>query len=341
MMMIGFDGLTLSEKKRNLISEISSGGVILFSRNAESPEQIKRLCSELQSICTNTPSMFIAVDQEGGRVRRFKEPFTHFPAMKNIGLKDSIPLASEFGTAAARELKAVGVNVNFAPVLDVDSNPDNPIIGDRSLGNKPEIVSRLSVPIIEAFHNEGVLAVGKHFPGHGDTNEDSHLTMPFVKKDKESLYKCELIPFRNAVENGLKALMTAHVVYPALDSENPATLSKAILTKILREEMKFDGIIFSDDFEMKALEQSTLGEAAVGAVKAGVDVLITCHDEVKQRTIYGALLDAVKSGDISTSRVEESYNRILKVKNTFLTKNKPPLTWVGHEKHKKLASCYL
>jgi len=339
MMMVGFSGLSLSHEVRKLIKEISVGGVILFARNYETPTQIKQLCTDLQSICADTsaPPMFIAIDQEGGRVTRLHEPFTHFPPMRKLGEKDSTELALRFARAAARELKAVGINVNFAPVLDVDSNPKNPIIGDRALGNEPGIVSQMSVPIINGFHFEGVLAVGKHFPGHGDTQEDSHLTLPVVNKTMEELKKCELLPFRHVIQNGLQAMMTAHVLYPELDENNPATLSTRIITGMLRNDMGFNGIIFSDDFEMKALNQASLGEAAVNAVKAGVDILITCHSPEKQQTIYDALLAAVRSGEIKPERIEESYKRILRVKKSVVSDDKKPdNSWIGHKNHAKL-----
>jgi len=338
-MMVGFSGLSLSHETRKLINEISVGGVILFARNSDTPQQIERLCADLQSICegAGAPPMFIAIDQEGGRVTRLHEPFTHFPPMRKLGEKGSTELALRFARAAARELRAVGINVNFAPVLDVDSNPKNPIIGDRALGDTPGVVSRMSVPIVEGFHLEGVLAVGKHFPGHGDTQEDSHLTLPVVNKTMEELEKCELPPFRHAIQNGLQAMMTAHVLYPELDANNPATLSTCVITDILRNDMGFDGIIFSDDFEMKALDQATLGEAAVNAVKAGVDILITCHSPEKQQTIYDALLAAVSSGEIMPERIEESYKRIMRVKKDILSgDNKQDNSWIGHRDHAKL-----
>ncbi len=336
-LMIGFSGPTLSGSERNLIREISTGGVILFSRNVKEPEQIRGLCKELQGLAGNIP-MFIAIDEEGGRVRRFCSPFTPFPPMREIGKRKSMDLARRFAIASARELSAVGVNVNFAPVLDVDSNPENPIIGDRSFGSEPETVSRMSVPIIEGFQSEGVLAVGKHFPGHGDTSEDSHLTLPSVKKTREELENCEFIPFRNAIDNGVKALMSAHVYYPNLDENNNATLSEKILKQILRKEMGFDGIIFSDDFEMKALDQSALGEAAVAGTKSGVDIFIVCHSAEKQKTVFNAILDAVKSGEIDTKTIEESYQRIIRVKKeVFANKgNKKPISWVGHPEHSSI-----
>jgi len=339
MMMVGFFGLSLSHETRELIKEISMGGVILFARNCQTPQQIGQLCADLQSICegAGAPQMFIAIDQEGGRVTRLSEPFTHFPPMRKLGEKDSVELALNFAKAAASELGAVGINVNFAPVLDVNSNPQNPIIGDRALGDEPSVVSRMSVPIVNGLNSEGVLAVGKHFPGHGDTREDSHLTLPVVNKTMAELEQCELLPFRHAIQNGLQAMMTAHVLYPELDADNPATLSADIITGILRNDMGFDGIIFSDDFEMKALNQSTLGEAAVDAVNAGVDILITCHSSEKQQTIYDAILDAVRSGKIMPERIEESYNRILRVKKEVVSgSKKQDNSCIGCRAHTKL-----
>jgi beta-N-acetylhexosaminidase len=314
MIVSGFEGTCLNTRTEKLIAEQGIGGLILFERNYENPKQLKSLIDNLQSLTAqNSPPLFISVDQEGGRVARLKEPFTQFPPMHCLGEANSDNLAYRFGIAIGKEMKAVGINMDYAPVLDVHSNPDNPIIGKRAISSNPEVVARLGCKIIQGFKDAGTFPVGKHFPGHGDTSQDSHLTLPRVERSKESLEKIELVPFVKAFQEGLEVIMTAHVVYPAWDENSAATFSKYILNDILRKKMSFKGLVMSDDLEMQAVTQ-TPEELPALAINAGVDLFLICHDLDKVTRLQDAMIDGIESGIIPQETVDNSFNRIIKSK---------------------------
>ncbi len=314
MIVSGFEGTCLNSRTEKLISEQGVGGLILFERNFENPKQLKKLISDLQSLVPeNAPPLFISVDQEGGRVARLKEPFTQFPHMCCLGNANSEDLAYRFGLAMGKEMKAVGINMDYAPVLDVHSNPENPIIGKRAISSDPDIVARLGCKIIQGFKDAGTFPVGKHFPGHGDTSQDSHLTLPRVERTQESLEQIELVPFAKAFQEGLDVIMTAHVVYPAWDAVSAATFSKTILKDLLRNKMGFKGLVMSDDLEMQAVTQSP-EEIPALAINAGVDLFLICHDLKKVSDLQNALIDGIETGKISQETVEQSFNKIITVK---------------------------
>jgi beta-N-acetylhexosaminidase len=225
----------------------------------------------------------------------------------------------------AKELAAVGINVNFAPVLDVNTNPKNPIIGDRSFGSSPTLVSKHGLAMIAALHDQKIIACGKHFPGHGDTSADSHKTLPRVDHALHRMADLELKPFIHAVENRLHAIMTAHVLYTKLDEKYPASLSKKIITQLLRKTIQFEGIVVTDDLEMKGITDGfTIPEAAVKAIQAGSDLILVCHSLDQQMAVLEALIHAVEKGTISQERLNESLNRILSVKEQFLLPHRTP-----------------
>jgi beta-N-acetylhexosaminidase len=235
------------------------------------------------------------VDHEGGRVFRLPEPFTVFPPMRRVGdycvARGECGPAEEVGRVFARELRAAGFNLDYAPVLDVDSNPQNPIIGDRAFASDPERVAENALAFLSGLQAEGVMGCGKHVPGHGDTHEDSHLTLPVVEKSREDLAACEIKPFARAVASGIPLLMTAHVMYPALDPEWPATLSERILGDLLRRELGFAGLVISDDFFMKGIAAKwSLEEAAERFLRVGGDLVLLCHYEPVQRRIAAHLV---------------------------------------------------
>lgn len=316
--MVGLQGEELAQKEKRLLEDYPFGGFILFTHNLKEPKQILSLCRSLWETARETPP-FIAIDQEGGRVHRLPGPFTHFPAAALLGRKQNPDLAYRVGLATGRELAAVGINLNFAPVLDVHSNPDNPVIGDRALSSDPRQVAALGWAIIEGLRDGGVIPCGKHFPGHGDTAQDSHLELPVVEKDLAALKEVELSPFIHSCRNRIESLMTAHVLYPALDSAYPATLSQAIIGKLLREELGYQGVVFGDDLEMKAISKSyLLEEAATRSVHAGVDVLMLCHQRESSLEAFDFLCqEGEKNGQLE-ERVEESYQRITKLKERYL-----------------------
>ena len=284
---VGFDGTSVPETLARWLARGEVGGVVLFSRNIESPAQVRALCREIRSAAgRGNPLPLIAVDQEGGRVARLKDPpFTRFPparACSHFCCRNET-VAEGLGAAIAAELRAVGIDVNFAPVLDVDSNPRNTVIGDRAFSEDPRTAAALGIAFAKGSLSRGILPVGKHFPGHGDTSADSHKELPVARAGRQSLLRRELLPFRRAVSAGIPALMTAHVMYPALDRVVPATLSRKILHGLLRERLRFRGTVLSDALEMKAItDRYGIGEAAFLAVTAGCDVVLVCRGEVEQ-----------------------------------------------------------
>jgi len=318
MIMIGLQGKQLTREEERLLGNYPFGGFILFSHNLEEPKQIRSLSHSLWEIKKKTPPL-IAIDQEGGRVHRLPPPFTHFPPAAVLGRTGNSDLAYRAGMTIARELCAVGFNLNFAPVLDVHSNPGNPVIGDRALSSDPEQVTQLGWSMIEGLRSGGVIPCAKHFPGHGDTAQDSHLELPIVKKDLASLKSVELPPFFHACQNQVECLMTAHVLYPSLDPKYPATLSQTIIADLLRKEVGYEGVIFGDDMEMKAISQNYSVEKAVSlAIQAGVDALMFCHQkEVAVQAFEFLCREAEEKIEIS-ARVEESCERIQRLKRRCL-----------------------
>lgn len=317
MFMIGFQGTALSEELEEIITNYGIGGVILFLRNIESPAQIKDLINSLQKISfqKNQIPLFVSIDQEGGRVFRLKPPFRQYPSYGELGREGSEELVMSNALEMAEELIEIGINMNMAPVLDVNTNSQNPIIGDRSFSSDPDMVSRLGTCIIKTFKEKGIIAVGKHFPGHGDTSSDSHLELPVVNHNIKRLEDIELKPFIHAFKNGLRAVMTAHVLYPALDADYPATLSERIIKNILRKKYGFDGVVITDDLEMKAISNRYTDEdAGILSVRAGGDILLICRSHDKQLRIFDYLLKAAESGEIKEERIEESFSRIMKLK---------------------------
>ena len=321
LMVVGFEGTHINADIKSNISHHFVGGVTLFARNIQSPRQIATLTNDLQKLTCQTEHqipLFIAMDQEGGWVARLKTGATVLPGNMALGAAGATELAEQAGTITAIELAAVGVNLNFAPVIDVNNNPRNPVIDRRSFGECPDLVSRLGCAYIKGLQQTGVLATAKHFPGHGDTTVDSHTDLPTVGHDVERIRAIELKPFRAAIEAKVGAIMTAHIVYSTLDANRPATLSRPILTNLLREELGFDGLVVTDDMEMKAIDtRYRTGEAAVMAIEAGTDMVLTLWRYRNQREVFNALVSAVKSGRISEERIEQSVDRILKYKKAF------------------------
>jgi beta-N-acetylhexosaminidase len=260
------------------------------------------------------------VDQEGGRVARLKAPFTEWPPMATLGRSGDVRLAERFARALAAELKTVGVTLDYAPVLDIHTNPKNPVIGDRALAEKAEQVSRLGGAIIRALQSEGIAACGKHFPGHGDTSADSHHELPLVEHPLERLREVEFVPFKAAIAAGVATIMTAHVFLPALDDKRPATLSPRVVTGLLREELKYDGVILSDDLDMKAVAGDyAVRDSAVLAVQAGCDGILICSgDHDSQVAALEAIVHAVEEERLPLSRVEDALKRQRRAKEQFL-----------------------
>ena len=318
MMMVGFEGTSPSKEIEDLIKKHCISGVILFSRNIESPEQCAELTNALQRLSPDAP-LLIAVDQEGGRVSRLAKPFTQFPSARTVGRCNSVPLTYSYAEAMSRELLAVGINMNLAPVLDINTNPRNPVIGDRAFGEKPTLVSKHALAVIASMIDQKLIPCGKHFPGHGDTSHDSHESLPKVTLALSRLTDRELRPFQHAIENRLPCLMTAHVCCHAFDDDLPASLSENVVKVLLRETMKFEGVVMTDDLEMKAITDSySVAEAAVRAVSVGSDLVLVCHRSDRQMAAIEALTQAVERGEISEKRIDQSLDRLLSLKEQFL-----------------------
>jgi len=323
LFMVGFIGTTVTPALAAFIKDYKPGGVILFSRNLESVEQIVELTNDLQRCSPKSP-LLISIDQEGGRVSRLPKGFTIFPPCEVLGRCNSGELAYAAAATIAKELKAVGINMNMAPVLDVNSNPDNPVIGDRAFGSTPDVVGELALVTAAGLQDNKVVACGKHFPGHGDTNADSHKELPVVEASRERLEAVEFPPFRRAIEAGIPTLMTAHVLYKALDDRLPGTLSPAVITNLLREELRYDGVVLTDDLEMHAIvDHYGPGDAAVRAFQAGCDVLLICKDRDREIAAFEAMEQAVSSGAIDVGRLDQSVARLQRLKQRFLMPYKP------------------
>jgi beta-N-acetylhexosaminidase len=319
-------GTSIPVELRSLAREFDLGGVILFSRNIEVPEQVAELSAESEMLGRTSPG-WVSVDQEGGRVARLKDPFTTWPPMATLGRAgtQAEALAERFARALAQELLAVGITLDFAPVLDIHTNAKNPVIGDRALAERAEDVAKLGRVIITALQGAGLAACGKHFPGHGDTSTDSHLELPLVEHAPDRLRAIEFEPFRAAIAAQVAFIMTAHVLVPSLDERRPASLSPDIVQKLLRDELKFDGVILSDDLEMKAISaQHDIPEAAVDAIAAGCDAVLICSGDVdlQGRTVE-ALVRAVESGKIPTTRHDDAFARLRRAKQRFLSGDRP------------------
>jgi beta-N-acetylhexosaminidase len=346
LVFLGFDGHTLPPEIRSLAREFDLGGVALFKRNVEGPEQVAELAFEAASLGQAWPA-WVGVDQEGGRVARMRQPFTEWPPMAALGRSGDAALAGRVARAIAREMRAVGVTINFAPVLDVLTNTSNPAIGDRALAADAEVVARLGARMIEEMQAQGIAACGKHFPGHGDAGVDSHHELPVIDLPPDRFEAVEWVPFKAAVACSVAALMVAHVLVPAFDEREPASLSRPVVTGLLREQLRFDNLILTDDLSMKGCSSRyALPAATVKAVAAGHDAALLCeprHDE--QAAALEALVHALEDGTLPFAQVEASLQRHARLKAVYAAvgggARRPPETWrevVGCEAHQLLAA---
>jgi beta-N-acetylhexosaminidase len=334
---------------RSLAREFDLGGVTFFSRlgNIESPEQVAGLAFDVKTLGREIPA-WVGIDQEGGRVARLRSPFTVWPPMAVLGRSDDPALARKFAGALAAELAAVGISLDYAPVLDIHTNPKNPVIGDRALGERPDVVARLGRVIIEELQRAGVAACGKHFPGHGDTATDSHVELPIIEHPPDRLRAVEFVPFKAAIEADVAFIMTAHVRVTSIDDGRPATLSSRIVKDLLRDELGFRGVIVSDDLEMKAISSTyTASDAVVAAIAAGCDAVLMCGSgsradiELQARALE-ALIHAVEDERLSLKQVEASIARNRQAKERFLRDWRPPSpaqlkAVIGCEKHRAIS----
>jgi beta-N-acetylhexosaminidase len=308
MIAAGFHGTTLTDELQKVLDRGVSA-VILFGRNVQNAKQVAQLCSDIQMYAGRP--VLIATDQEGGRVARLKNGFTPIPSMRALGGSGDTQLAFEIGQLLARELRAVNIHMDLAPVMDVDSNSANPVIGDRSLGADPETVSQMGTAVIRGLQSAGVAACAKHFPGHGDTSQDSHHDLPRLPHAMDRLEQIELKPFRSAIGAGVSTIMTAHIIFEALDATHPATMSRAVLTGLLRERLRFDGVIISDALEMKAIADNfPFDQVIIKGANAGLDLFAICDEPDLQHQAIDTLAAAVRTGKLSQNVLTQANQRV-------------------------------
>lgn len=318
MLLCGFYGTEIGDGLKRFIAERGIGGVIYFARNVSSVEQVAELSARLQETALHSGNLplWISIDQEGGMVARITDGVALMPGQMAIAAGSAPEEAYRLARISGEELRLLGINLNFAPVLDVNNNPGNPVIGVRSFGESPERAAEYGLQTLRGLQDAGVAATAKHFPGHGDTETDSHLDLPVVPHERERMDRVELIPFRQAIAGGVDAIMSAHIRFPALEPERlPVTLSRTVLTGLLREEMGFEGAIITDCMEMNAIsEYYGTVEAAVMAVEAGADMVLISHREELQASAMDAIEQAVRDGRITEQRIDESVIRLLRLK---------------------------
>lgn len=327
LFMIGLEGPQLTAKEAEFMVENNIGGVTLFARNLQTPEQIHKLCTDLNNLKKRMPSKlppFVAIDMEGGRVHRLKAPFTQWPPLGKLAALDSTSLAFSFANMMGQELRALGVNLDFAPCVDVFTNPKNELIGDRSLGSDPEVVAKLASALVRGYIKADVLPCAKHFPGHGNTVIDSHFDLPVENVDMETLQNRELIPFKKAIRARLDMIMTAHIKYVKIDPEFPATLSPKIIRDLLRTELRYKNIIITDDLDMKALTKHyDRKDIPVLALQAGCDVLLYCNEFDSPAIGIEAVIKALEAKKVSMPQVQESIHRVVNLKKESIAKIEP------------------
>ncbi|KOY15210.1 glycoside hydrolase family 3 [Paenibacillus xylanivorans] len=319
MILAGVQGTTLDAQAKQMITDQKVGGIIFYANNVSTLQGTAKFVQSIKDVNRSNPvPIFMSVDQEGGKVSRMPETVETIPSNGKVGKTKDADLAETMGKLLARQIQLVGFNVDFAPVLDVNSNPNNPVIGDRSFGSSASLVSRMGIAEMKGLRSEGIIPVVKHFPGHGDTSVDSHLDLPVVNKTEKQLAQLEWIPFEAAVKEQVEAVMVAHILFPKLDPDHPASLSDVIIGQHLRGKFKYDGVVITDDLSMGAIAKNyKLNDAAVATVQAGSDILLVAHSYESAKTIFDTLMSAVKSGKISESRIDESVYRILALKQKY------------------------
>jgi beta-N-acetylhexosaminidase len=330
---VGFYGKTLTPDLAKLLAR-GVGGVVFFARNVGTPEEVADATASIKRQAAR--ELFIALDQEGGQVSRLKQGFTEVPPMRAVGAAGSAALAREIGALVGREVRAVGFDMNYAPVLDFATNPANPIIASRSFGRTPEIVSELGVALAAGLESAGVAACGKHFPGHGDTSQDSHLELPRLPHSLKRLERLELVPFAAAAKAGVPSMMTAHVIFEPLDSVYPATMSRPIIQGILRDKMGYDGLIVTDDIEMRAIaDHYGIEDTVVRGLNAGIDHFLCCHTAELAHKAIEAVIRAVENGTVSREALAIANSRIARFATRYARPavDKPDLSVLRSDAH--------
>ena len=326
------------EQVASYVEQIRPFGVILFARNTQSLEEVVELTSALSA---RFPELAISIDHEGGRVDRMPEAFTKFPPALEIAGREDPSLFREVARAQAYELRSAGIHINFAPVLDIHTNPDNPVIGDRAFGRTPEQVIHNALPYAQGLLEGGVIPCAKHFPGHGDTSCDSHHMLPSIAHEKNRLESLEMVPFVRAIGEGIPMIMTAHVVCEALDLELPASLSRTIVGEWLRERLRYRGVVATDDLDMRAITNDfSASEAAVLAVLAGSDLLLQCNSVERALEAHEGLARAIADQQIGLAACKDAAMRRTRLQKRIrsLASVEIPADAIGAAGHRDLAS---
>lgn len=321
MIMAGFPSKYYDDNIEELIEDEKIGNFILFADNIGNKNEVMELTKSIQKKLQECIGIsgIISTDQEGGMVTRVRDGVTVFPSNMAFAAANEYKSTFEEGKIVGEELRSLGINMNIAPVMDVNCNPKNPVIGCRSYGDDPESVSKLGIGLIKGLKEKGVIAVAKHFPGHGDTSVDSHLSLPVINHDIRRLQEVELLPFKNAIEEGVDAIMSAHVLFPKVEPDKvPATISKKVLTGLLKNRMGFKGLIVTDCMEMKAIADFCGSDkAVVRAIIAGADLICISHSKEVQKKCIRAIKNAVLNGQISEERIDEAVKKILEIKSKY------------------------
>lgn len=319
LLIVGFEGSTMNENIEKYIKDYKLGGFIFFSRNIKSIDGSIKLVNDIKTQNQdNDFPLFIAIDEEGGRVSRFPNELKGLLSAKTIGDIDKEEVAIEYGKLMGERLEKLGFNLNFAPVLDINSDANNPVIGDRAFADDSRTVTRNAIATLEGLKDQGIIAGVKHFPGHGDTQVDSHKDLPIINKDIKSLQELELVPFKRAIEEDVDMIMIGHILNKDMDESYPATMSRSIIGGLLRDELLFEGVVISDDMTMGAiLKNYSLEDASIKFLNSGGDLLLICHGQDKPELVFKAIEDAVNSKVISEEEIDEKIYRILSLKEKY------------------------
>lgn len=319
LIIAGFEGQEISDEVKSLISKYKIGGFILFARNIKDSQQTRHLLNDLKYENSNNDyPLFLSIDEEGGRVSRLPSDYKKLPTALEVGNKDSEKISRELGELLGHRVKSLGFNLDFAPVLDIYSNPKNTVIGNRAFGKTVKQASDNAINVMQGIRDSGVIPTVKHFPGHGDTIMDSHLNLPKVKKTLEELKSFEIKPFESAISNDVPIIMIAHILYPDIDEEYPSSMSFQIIENILRRDLSYNGVVISDDMTMGAISNNyTIEEATIKFLKAGGDIALICHGESNTINVINRVKEEVESGEISIEELDCKVYRVLKLKSKY------------------------
>lgn len=345
-MIIGISGQTLTDDEKKFIVSNNIGGIILMGRNVSEPKQVHELCKEIQSLRTQMQDkapLFIGIDMEGGRVARLKAPFTQWPPLKKLGDLDNATVTFHFSNKMGQELNAVGINLDFAPCVDIFTNAKNTVIGDRSISADPEMVAKHASALVRGYIKSNIISCAKHFPGHGNTIVDSHEDLPVEELDMKRLDSLELVPFKRTFKARVDMVMTSHILFKNVDPEWPVTLSEIFLKKILREQCRYRGLIVTDDLDMKAMAKHyDVKQIPVRAMQAGAQILLYCNEPMSPVRAIEGISEALAKGTLKKADLEASYKQILEVKKDKIPNPDPmpleeALKLIGNPEHLKIA----